>query len=149
MDNSLSKWTVDDAIGGAWVAQHYGIDLVQPLRTLSRIGRSRLSHRDGNRWQKTYVERYRPTPTLGGHLGFMLKHEVLSLEFLARLFKVIEPEELSNWVGNEPTGQYARRAGFLYEWLRGRQLAFDGVENAPYVNALSKDYFATRNVRTN
>lgn len=32
--------------------------------------------------------------------------------------------ELEAWVAAEPTGQYARRAGFLYEYLTGRMLDF-------------------------
>ncbi len=143
MDNILSKWTVDDAVGAAWLADRYGVDPVQPLRVLSRIGRRRSSQREGNRWQNTYEERYRPAPTFGAHFEFMLRHEYISLEFLARLYDVIDPNELIAWLRDEPSGRYARRAGFLYEWLTLRDLDFSGVTNGVYVEALEKDRYLT------
>ncbi len=38
----------------------------------------------------------------------------------------------------EPTGQYARRAGFFFELLTGRTLAFPGVVTGNYVSALDE-----------
>ena len=71
---------------------------------------------------ETFVEAMRPAPDLRGHLTFHLKHEVLHLELLSRLFEQLDPAELLDWIEKEPTGQYARRPGFLYEWLTGREL---------------------------
>ena len=52
-------------------------------------------------------------------------HETPHLELLARLFERIDPQELVVWIAAEPTGQYARRAGFLYEFLMQRELEID------------------------
>jgi len=57
-----------------------------------------------------------------GHLTFHLKHEVLHLELLSRLFEQLYQIELVDWIQQEPSGQYARKAGFLYEWFTGREL---------------------------
>ncbi|CAN5368793.1 Fic family protein [soil metagenome] len=141
MDNSLSKWPVDDAVGAAWLAHRYGVDPVQPLRALSRIGGSRTTHREGNRWQYVYEERYRPKGTFKEHLEFMFRREPLNLEFLSRLFREIPPNELAEWVHREPTGRYSRRAGYLYECLTGRELDFEGVTNGPYVEVLDSERF--------
>lgn len=56
--------------------------------------------------------------SLRGHLTFHLKHEVLHLERLSRLFEQLDQAELVDWIQQEPGGQYARKAGFLYEWQR-------------------------------
>ncbi|WP_217641050.1 hypothetical protein [Halomonas saccharevitans] len=114
-------------IGYGWLARRYDVEATQPFPVTSRIGRTRHTHEvDGGR-QETYLEAMRPADTLSAHLTFALKHEGVHLEFLARLFEVIPEQLLADWVRSEPTGQYARRAGFLYEWLTGRQLDIDEV----------------------
>ncbi len=92
---------------------------------------------------ETYLETMRPTDTLSAHLTFALKHEGVHLEFLARLFEVIPGQLLTDWVCSEPTGQYARRAGFLYEWLTGYQLDIDEV-GGNYRDALDARYYVVR-----
>jgi hypothetical protein len=41
---------------------------------------------------------------------------------LARLFERAGPVFIQAWIAAEPTGQYARRAAFLYEWLTSESL---------------------------
>jgi len=43
----------------------------------------------------------------------------------------------------EPTGQYARRAGFFYEYLTGRRLDFPSVTAGNYVAALDSQAYVT------
>lgn len=149
MAKPLSKWTIDDAIGGLWLSLRYGVEPVQPLRYRSRVALSRATHLNRNTWEVRYTEQYRPEPTFRGHLEFMIRHERISLEFLARLFKVTGKEEITEWVRDQPTGQYARRAGFLYEWLTGNLLDFSGVTNGAYVNAFDEDRYWTAGRATN
>ena len=66
--------------------------------------------------------RHAPPDTLGGHLEFALKREDVNLPVLAALFEVAPPEELRAIVLAKPTGTYARRLWFLYEWLSGKTL---------------------------
>src|SRR4051812_43578631 len=110
---------MDDWIGTRWLAQRYGVEAVQPLARSSRIGRSRASHVQDGVAVETYLEALRPEPHAAAHLAFALKHEGVHLEFLARLFREIPIEVLNEWTNREPSGQYARRAGFLFEWLTG------------------------------
>ena len=125
-----------DLIGAEWLAREYDVAPVQPFRVQSRIGGSRETYRDGDYWRHTYPEQYRPEPTLVGHLEFMLKREGVHLEFFARLFAKAGHDEISRWAQGSPTGKYARRAGFFYEWITGRPLDFEGVRNGGYVDAL-------------
>ena len=57
-----------------------------------------------------------------GHLTFALKYEGLDLAVLKHLFVVAGPSEIEAVVRAKPTGSYARRIWFLYEWLIGTRL---------------------------
>lgn len=130
-----------DWIGYRWLADRYGVSPVQALRTDSAIARSRTTVRENGYIHEQYPPAARPVDTLAGHLTFALKHEGVHLEFLARLFETAPAVEMETWVAAEPTGQYARRAGFFYEYLTGRQLDFPGVVAGNYVTALDSETY--------
>ena len=132
-----------DWIGYQWLAQHYGVRPVQAFRTDSAIAKSRATLREHGYVHESYPRVARPADTLAGHLTFALKHEGVHLEFLARLFDVALVADLEAWVAAEPTGQYARRAGFFYEYLTGRHLTFAGVVAGNYVAALDEGAYIT------
>lgn len=125
-----------DLVGGAWLAAEYGIEPVMPLSVISRIGGRRATRVADDVTTEIHVESMRPASTLRGHLTFHLKHEAPHLELLSRLFEQIDPQELAAWVADEPSGQYARRAGFLYEFLTGRELAISTEIAGGYVDAI-------------
>ncbi|MDA8245237.1 Fic family protein [Acidithiobacillus sp.] len=132
-----------DWIGYRWLAERYNVSAVQPFRAQSAIAGSRATVREGGYVREFYTPVARPANTLAGHLAFALKHEGIHLEFLARLFEVAPAADLEAWIAAEPTGQYVRRAGFLYEYLTGRQLAFPGVATGNYVTALDEKTYLT------
>ncbi|MGQ0712676.1 MAG: Fic family protein [Gemmatimonadaceae bacterium] len=66
--------------------------------------------------------RHAPKDTLAGHLEFALKWEGVDLGVLAKLFQEIPSDDVRTVVLATPTGAYARRLWFLYEWLTGRTL---------------------------
>ena len=66
--------------------------------------------------------RHQPQPSLRGHLTFALKYEGLDLAVLKRLFRANGPDPIIAGVEDEPTGSYARRIWFLFEWLTGQTL---------------------------
>jgi hypothetical protein len=70
------------------------------------------------------------------HLLFALKREPLDLGVLAAFFRKIEPGTLESWLRSEPTGQYSRRAFFLYEALTGHRLEVAPARLGAYVDAL-------------
>ncbi|AVR89472.1 Fic family protein [Thauera aromatica] len=123
-------------LGGAWLVARYGIELVMPLTVRSRVGGRRTTQLADGVKTETFVEGMRPSANLRGHLTFHLKHEVLHLEMLCRLFERVDTMELVAWIDDEPSGQYARKAGFLYEWLTGRQLNVRALMAGPYVDVL-------------
>ena len=57
-----------------------------------------------------------------GHVAFAMKHEAVHLGLLAETFARIEPGVVASYVAASPTGAYARRIGYLYELLTGREI---------------------------
>ncbi|WP_322099615.1 Fic family protein [Aquibaculum arenosum] len=107
-------------------------DLSVPLpRTLSATGeRHRILERDG--W-RIMTPRHAPHPTLAGHLTFALKYEGLDLAVLKRLFIAAGPAAIEALVRDKPSGSYARRIWFLYEWLTGYRLDLPDAAAGHYV----------------
>ncbi|MCY4097180.1 MAG: cell filamentation protein Fic, partial [Rhodospirillales bacterium] len=113
-------------------------DLGVPLpRNLSAIGtRHKLVEQSG--W-RIYSPRYMPDASLQGHLTFALKHEGLDLAVLKRLFVATGPNAIADLVRARPTGAYARRVWFLYEWLTGRRLDLPNAERGAYAPIVDAD----------
>ena len=85
-----------------------------------------------------FEKKYRPEATLAGDLQFALRYEGINLEVLALLFAKTNKAELESWLEARPESRYARRAGFLYEWLTGRALAARIPAKAAYIPALDE-----------
>jgi hypothetical protein len=113
-------------------------DLAVPLpRTLCAIGEHhRIKEEAG--W-RILTPRHAPAADLEGHLTFALKYEGLDLVVLSRLFGVVEASELESLVRAKPTGSYARRIWFLYEWLSGRRLNLPDADKGTYVPAVDPE----------
>ena len=89
-------------------------------------------------WQ-IYSPRYAPPPSLKGHLTFALKHEGLDLAVLKRLFATSGPAPIEAMVKAAPTGAYARRIWFLYEWLTGQRLDLPDAGRGAYPLVVDPD----------
>lgn len=132
----------DTLLGFHRLAEIHGIQPVQRLFTRSRLGpvRQREATRDGER--RTWTAQYQPSDDFRGHFEFGLKYERLNLEFFSRLFQRIDPQDVASWVRDEPTGTYARRAAFFYEWFTGQQLDVPNTApNVGYVDAIDADKY--------
>jgi hypothetical protein len=115
-----------------------GYDLAVPLpRTLYATGeRHRIVEAAG--W-RIMTPRHAPHPTLAGHLTFALKYEGLDLALLKRLFLSTGPAAIEELVRDKPTGSYARRIWFLYEWLTGTKLDLPDAQTGRYVPVVDPD----------
>lgn len=128
-----------DWVGYRWLVERYGLRLVQPMSVQTRVGTPRSVVRESGRIERAVSSAMRPDHSLAGHLTFALKNEGVQLELLSRLFATVDPDDLVQWVRREPTGQYARRAGFFYERLTGRTLAVDATPAGNYTPALNPE----------
>lgn len=107
---------------------------VPPPRTLAAIGQHhKLYERDG--W-RLFTPRHAPAASLEGHLTFALKYEGLDLLVLKTLFMAVGPGLIEAMVKAKPTGGYARRIWFLYEWLTGEKLDLPDADTGAYVSVV-------------
>lgn len=114
----------------------YGLEVPLP-RLLSATGaHHRITEREG--W-RIMTPRHAPESNLEGHLTFALKYEGLDLAVLKRLFKTLGPEPIEALVRDKPTGTYARRAWFLYEWLTGEALDLPDARTGRYAPVLDPE----------
>jgi hypothetical protein len=65
-----------------------------------------------------------------------LKYEGLDLAVLKRLFQATGPKPIAELVRKKPTGAYARRLWFLYEWLLSSKLDLADAAQGAYVPAV-------------
>lgn len=123
-------------VGYAALIHGYGLSVPLP-RVLCAIGeRHRLVEEGG--W-RVYSPRYAPQAWLEGHLTFALKHEGLELAVLKRLFVAVGPGEIEALVRRTPTGSYARRIWFLYEWLLDEELDLPDADRGAYAPVVDPD----------
>lgn len=93
-----------------------------------------------------YPARYWPGEKAGDHLEFALKYDGTNLGLLAHIFKYLPEEELTGYIKSKPTGKYARRLWFFYEFLTGKRLPVADAVSGNYVDALeTKDYYTIQN----
>lgn len=122
--------------GYAALIAAYGLR-VPPPDEMVAIG-DRHTYRHEGRW-RVLTPRYNPDNTVAGQIEFALRHEGVDLAVLNALFQVISPEEIEAWVRAAPTGQYARRTWFLYEWLTNRRLDLPDAARGAYAGILDPD----------
>ena len=110
---------------------------VPPPYTESRIeGAVRRSELHADRAAEIYPKKQGRSADLRAHLLFGLKHEPTDLRVLAATFKQVGPELVRSWVKDAPTGTYARKAWFLYEFLLGQHLDLPNAKTGAYVDVL-------------
>lgn len=134
-----------DMLGVLWLSHRFDTPLWTRPYVISQIGKSRRTLTEGHYTQEIYPARTRLGDDLAAHLTFYLKNEIPSLEFLARLFDKIDGRLIQEWVNAEPTGRYARRAAFLYEWLTDERLELPSDIGGGYVDVLDGDKVVVAN----
>lgn len=111
----------NDRLGNAWLRDHFEL-VITPLTKECRLGsRPKVVPGDGVEWEY-FPKSYAPDPNPIAHIEFVLKYDHLHLELLRKVFQHLPQEVVTAWVGNQPTGKWARRVGYLYEFLTGADL---------------------------
>ena len=83
-----------------------------------------------------FPHQYDAPHSLIGDLQFALRYEGVNLEILGLLFDRIDGKELADWLNRQPQSAYARRLGFLHEWLGGPSLDVRVPEKVRFVTVL-------------
>jgi Fic family protein len=106
--------------GYAALMARYDLAVPMPARLIAIALRHHPVSSD--RWLMQ-TPRHAPENGLSEQLTHALRYEGVDLALLSRLFRVIDADEIAAVVTTAPTGAYARRIWFLYEWLTGTRLA--------------------------
>jgi len=118
----------------------YFAELAHVLR--QPAGTLRSTVQDGQ-VESVYPQSYWPGDGTGDHLEFALKYDGVNLGILSALFEVVPADELATWISSKPTGKYARRIWFLYEFLTGQKLPLPDLTKGNYTPLLEADrYYA-------
>lgn len=95
---------------------------------------------------EVFRSQYWPGDRIGDHLEFALKYDDVNLGLLSRIFAKVTQNELTDYILSRPTGKYARRIWFFYEFLTGKRLLVADLTSGNYIDALeSKKYFTITN----
>jgi hypothetical protein len=131
-------------VGQAALIGKLGLPLPTPA-VVSRVAPgARKTVVENGRTVERYPQGYMPEDSLAGHLRFALRYEPTDLGILAATFRTEgAARDIEAWVNLEPTGAYARRAWFLYEWLTGERLGLPDAGAVAYVDALDPDLHIT------
>ena len=96
--------------------------------------------------EEVFRTQYWPGERACDHLAFALKYDGVNLGLLALIFENISKEEVIAYIKSKPTGKYARRIWFFYEFLTGELLPIEDITSGNYIDALStKEYFTVIN----
>ena len=128
--------------GYAELVRRHKLDVI-PNWHESSIGASGSHHVEsvaGIR-KEIYPARYWPGESLGAQLEFALKYDGTNLAILARLFQAIDPDDLLSYLRAKPTGKYARRLWYLFEFLTGGLLPIGDLKRGNYVDLLDTKHY--------
>ena len=130
-----------DTPGYRYLIDHYKL-AARPLSVYARLDpkiKGRKSRRSGDQEILMFEPKYRPEDSLAGHIQFALRYEGINLEVLSLLFQKTGKDELNARLAENPASTYARRAGFLYEWLTGKKLKPDVPAKTRYVELVDNE----------
>ena len=130
--------------GYAFLIEHYELSALPNWHTssVSPTGTLRSTIQNGQ-VESVYPPSYWPGDGTGDHLEFALKYDGVNLGILSALFDVAPADTIAAWISSKPTGKYARRIWFLYEFLSGRKLPLPDLTKGNYVDLLEADHYYT------
>ena len=137
-------------VGSQWLKEHYNL-AGYPLTHCSYIGNNgSIEVTSKGNIEQVYGPKYVPVAdTPLEHIQFSLKYDDLNLDFLKTVFEKIQVSEIIALIDASPSGKYARKIGFLYEFLSGKQLKLKKTITGNYADLLDADKYITGQVIKN
>ena len=132
-----------------WAALVRALNVQAPVRRPSLVSEQHIrgSRRQEADWS-VFDKRYWPGEDFAAHLSFALRHELIDLLILKRVFEAVSADVVQEFVRSVPTGIPSRRAWMFYELLTGRTLdipklpatlsAIDLLDSEAYFTGASK-----------
>ncbi|SMF22887.1 Fic/DOC family protein [Pseudobacteriovorax antillogorgiicola] len=75
-----------------------------------------------------YSKRYWPGDRIQDHLEFAFRHEIMNFLCLSQILKKIPIKNIEEMLAEKPTGIYARRIWFLFEYINQRKLDVEDLK---------------------
>lgn len=123
-------------IGHTWLRSHFAPDVPPPYVESYAVAGARRTEIAGARTIESYPRSYATGDDVVANLRFALRYEPLDLGVLAAVFAAMPADVVTDWVRAEPSGAYARRAWFFFEYLTRTVLDVPDVTTGNYVEAL-------------
>ena len=144
MDENDQDKSIHRPAGYAALIKRYDLDVIPNWHRsfVATTGTHRIDS-TGGVIEEIYPSKYWPGDTLGDHLEFALKYDGTNLAILASLFQEAAEKDILEYVQSKPTGKYARRLWFLYEFLTGKTLPLDDLKRGNYIDLLEPDEYYT------
>ena len=137
---------VAKAAGSQWLKEYYNLQRYT-LTHSSYIGNgASVELTSKGNIEQVYGIRYAPaadTPLL--HLEFSLKYDDLNPDLLKAVFEQIPAHDITAFIEASVSGKYARKIGFLYEFLTGKEVALTRPVSGNYVDLLDNEKYITGN----
>lgn len=129
-----------ELVGYSHLIKQFQLPARQPasIAIIDSATKGRQTTTQGDIELMQFESRYRPKPTLAAHLQFALRYEGLNLEVLVLLFTKTGRSEIEANLAGKPESSFARRIGFLYEWLTGEELNAVVAPRAAYVHVVDE-----------
>lgn len=130
--------------GNVWLRTHYRLGQFH-LSNESYIGNyDKLEVSASSQVIRIFGPKYAPhSDTTTAHLEFALKYDDLHLGLLKQVFLLMEEKDLLNHIHSSGQGKYARKMGFLYEYLTGKELSISKEIKGNYVDLLDSSRYIT------
>jgi hypothetical protein len=136
--------------GSQWLKEKYNIS-GYILTHCSFIGsHNSIEITNKGNIEQVYGRKYatvKDTPLM--HLEFALKYDDLNLAFLKLVFEKLPKEDIERFIEESPSGKYARRIGFWFEFLMGKQLTINKSISGNYIDLLEDEKYITGNIIKN
>ena len=123
-------------LGHMWLRAAFAPQSPPPYVESYLVAGARRTEVIAGRIVEFYPRSYATGDDVIANLRFALRYEPLDLGVLAATFVAIDAEVVAAWVRTEPSGSYARRAWFFYEYLTGERLEVPDAAAGNYVEAL-------------
>ncbi len=127
------------------IIEEYSLDVI-PNWHRSYIYKEKQTHNkieDQNGIKEIFPASYQPRQSIGDQLEFALKYDGINLAIFTQIFSVIDKNDLVTYIESKPTGKYARKIWFLYEFLTDTMLPLDDLEQGNYIDLLEKERYFT------
>lgn len=144
MDQNNQHRPINRPAGYEALIEQYNLEVI-PNRHRSFVvasGTHRIQS-TGGVTEEVYPPKYWPGDTVADHLEFALKYDGVNLAILSCLFQKMAEQELLGYVRSKPTGKYARRLWFLYEFLTGKTLPLEDLRQGNYIDLLGPNEYYT------